>query len=233
MPLPPPPSPSPSHKSVTLADTSAGNGTSTTVTSTSTSTTTTTACPPPGAEYRLSLHVHRLRTDGRTDVDRLELVAVSDVGNLTSVFRKLLEKAFSGRLPDYMTSPAYYLFKPRDEFLEHEGRYGGQYTSTQFRLVAEVDGWETVVCVRGLQDFSEDSTSPLDDGKKMRIAVAQFDSEPVVLEDGTEMQVCVEGYSVSVEKAFLDEVSRMLAQDHTSFYEARFDQDFPVLLKDE
>lgn len=214
--MPPSHSHSHSHKSVTTTDTSI-------------------ARPPPGAEYRLSLHVHRLRTDGRTDVDRLELVAVSDVGNLTSVFRKLLEKAFSGRLPDFMTSPAYYLFKPRDEFLEHAGRYGGgQYTSTQFRLVAEVDGWETVVCVRGLQDFSEDSTtSPLDDGKKMRIAVAQFDSEPVVLEDGTEMQVCVEGYSVSVEKAFLDEVSRMLAQDHTSFYEARFDQDFPVLSTDE
>ena len=196
--------------------------------------------PPPSSGYHLSLHVHRLTADGRAVVDKMELVAVSDVGKLTGVFRKLLEKAFSGRLPEYMTSEAYYLFRPRDEFVSTtEARV----VATQFRLVVEVDGWETVVCVRGGRDdcnrgcdgcdgcdgfrHASDESSSM---KKMLIAMAQFDSEPVVMGDGvTEMTVCVEGYSVSVEKAFLDRVSQELLQDHARFYRERFESDFPAL----
>ncbi len=59
---------------------------------------------PPGSQYNLSLHIHRECSNGCKVVDRLELVAVSDVEKLPSVFRKLLEKAFSGHLPGYMTS---------------------------------------------------------------------------------------------------------------------------------
>jgi hypothetical protein len=181
---------------------------------------------PPGSQYNLSLHIHRECASGRKVVDRLELVAVSDVEKLPSVFRKLLEKAFSGRLPGYMTSSAYYLFKPRDEFLHSKD---DDYSSVQFRLVAEVDGWETVVCSRNLLEFSDDDVE--NQTQKMLIAMAQFDSSPVVLGGGAgELRVCVEGYSVSVDKAFLDRVSQELLQDHESFYKARYDSDFPALM---
>jgi len=185
---------------------------------------------PPGSQYKLSLHIHRETLEGRKVVDRLELVAVSDVGMLTTVFRKLLEKAFSGQLPDYMTSSEYYLFTPREEFLHHSGAH--VFVSTQFRLVVEVDGWETVIVVRDLEDFMDlgDGRSGSSD-RKMLIAMAQFDSDPVVLDDGvTEMQVSVEGYSVSVEKSFLDHACEMLLRDHESFYREQYNSDFPALL---
>lgn len=181
---------------------------------------------PPGSQYNLSLHIHRECANGRKVVDRIDLVAVSGVEKLPSVLRKLLEKAFSGHLPGYMTSSAYYLFKPRDEFLQSRDE---EYDSVQFRLVAEVDGWETVVCARNLQEFSEDDVE--NQKQKMLIAMAQFDSRPVVVGGGAgELRVCVEGYSVSVEKAFLDRVSQELLRDHESFYKARYDSDFPVLM---
>ena len=44
----------------------------------------------PGSEYTLSLHVHRTTCDGLIKVVRLDLMAVSSVTMLKSLFRKLL-----------------------------------------------------------------------------------------------------------------------------------------------
>jgi hypothetical protein len=165
----------------------------------------------PGSEYTVSLHVHRTTPDGKTKVVRLELMAVSDVCMLKSLFRRLLESAFPNQLPHYLTSDDYYLFTPKEEFVSLPQ---DPQSRTQFRLVASVDGWETVIAVR---DMGQD----VDPERKMMVTMAEFDSDPVTLDDGTtNMVVSVVAYpSVSIGKKFLDDMIQRLSQDHARFHD--------------
>lgn len=164
-----------------------------------------------GSQYSLCLHIHRMTRDGLTKVDRLELVGVQHVGMLRPMFQKLLKSAFPNELPPYLTSDEYYLFTPTEEFAPLPENI----VHTQFRLVAAVDGWETVVAVRDLNDFSV----PVEE-RKMMVTMAEFDSNPIALEDGTsKMVVSVVAYpSISIEKTFLDTVILHLSREHKQFY---------------
>lgn len=164
-----------------------------------------------GSEYRLRLHIHRMTREGLTKVERLELLAVQDVSMLQSMFQRLLKTAFPNELPFYLTSDEYYLFTPIEEFAPLPDNV----ISTQFRLVAEVDGWETVVAVRDLQDFSVPGEQ-----RKMMVTMAEFDSNPIALENGSsKMVVSLVAYpSISIEKKFLDQVVLDLSREHKQFY---------------
>ncbi len=164
-----------------------------------------------GSQYSLYLHIHRMTRGGLTNVHRLDLVAVQDVCMLQSMFQNLLNSAFPNGLPFYLTSDEYYLFTPR----EHFAPLPDDIISTQFRLVAAVDGWETVVAVRDLQDMSLPGQE-----RKMMVTMAEFDSNPIASEDGTSKTVVsVVSYpSISIEKEFLDTAIRNLSREHKQFY---------------
>lgn len=164
-----------------------------------------------GSQYSLCLHIHRMTRGGLTKVDRIDLVAIKDASMLQSMFQNLLNRAFPNGLPFYLTSDEYYLFTPTEQF----ATLPCDVVSTQFRLVAAVDGWETVVAVRDLQDFSLPGEE-----RKMMVTMAEFDSNPIASEDGTSKTVVslVSYPSISIEKKFLDAVILDLSREHKQFY---------------
>jgi len=161
---------------------------------------------PPGSQFTLSLHVHRTTSRGLTRVVRLNLTAVEGVNLLKNLFRKLLESAFPEQLPQYLTSDEYYLFTPEQEFVS----LPGDSIRTQFRLVAAVHGWETVIAVRELG-------RDVDPERRMLVTMAEFDSQPMSLPDGHDMVVSLVAYpSVSVRKSFLDSTVKQLEAAHAT-----------------
>ena len=167
----------------------------------------------PGSQYSLSLYVHRTTTRGTTKVVKLQLMVVPCVSMLKKLFRSLLETAFPDQLPQYLTSGEYYLFTPELEFVS----LPGDSVRTQFRLVASVNGWDTVIAVR---ELGRDA----DPERRMLVTMAEFDSQPVSLGDGNDMVVSLAAYpSVSVRKSFLDAAIKELEVTHSAIQTMDFD----------
>eukprot|EP00889_Picochlorum_renovo_P008371 jgi/Picre1/35401/NNA_002863.t1 len=156
--------------------------------------------------YLLSPHIES--QEQSSVVREQQRVPGSDVkcDNAEILFRKLLESAFPGHLPEYLTSDEYYLFTPKEDFIS----LPSEAARTEFRLVAKVDGWETVVAVRELGQI-------VDPERRMLVTMAEFDSDPVESEDGESMVVSVVAYpSVSVKKSFLDGMILDLHRAHAA-----------------
>ena len=143
--------------------------------------------------------------DGRTKVNRLPLEAVASVGDLRGLFRGLVTGAFgsSGEgLPDYLTSPAYYLLSPAEDFVT----LPGDFARTQFRLVATLaGGWEHTLVEREL------GRAP-DPARTLLVTVAEFECEPAPVGGGREVVLSLIAYpTVCVRRDFLDDAVARLA----------------------
>lgn len=149
----------------------------------------------PGSQFDLTLFVRSTSAEGVVRVARSRLTAIQDVDNLHGLFRHLICGGFPNGLPDYLVSDEYYKFVPSDDFVSLPGNA----VNTHFRLVASVDGWEVTVAER---DLNGDP----DPWRRLLVTVAEFESEPVTLSDGTRAAVCLVAYpTVSVQRAFLHE----------------------------
>jgi len=156
----------------------------------------------------ISLHVRRTSADGVTQVTRLPLNAISGVGELRGLFRRLIVSAFPDQLPDYLDSPEFYQFTPTQDFVSLPGEGGGR---TVFRLVAALKGWDG----RGLEVTlaERELGGQPDPERRLLVTMAEFDSEPVALEDGRELVVSLVAYpTVSVHRDFLNAAVKQLAQ---------------------
>ena len=139
---------------------------------------------------------------GAQSAKRLPLEAISNVSELRTFFRELICSAFSSTaLPEYLTSGEYYKFAPAEDF----SSFPGDCIDTKFKLVATLQGWEWNVAERELGGRP-------DPERRLLVTVAEFESEPVELEDGMEVIVTMVCYpTVSVQKSFLDEAIQRLA----------------------
>lgn len=155
----------------------------------------------PSADVSLSLHVRRTSAEGVTRVARLPLAAISGVDELQGLFKALVTGAFPGALPDYLTSPDYYQFAPVEDFVSLPGDAAAV---TRFRLVASFGGWDLTLAERSM------GADP-DPVRRLLVTMAEFDSEPVALEDGRQLIVSLVAYpTVSVHRQFLDGAMRQL-----------------------
>ena len=142
---------------------------------------------------------------GRQSAKRLPLHAISSISDLRGLFRSLMCGAFPlddpAAIPDYLSSDTYYKFSPAEEY----ATFPGDAIDTRFRLVAKVGGWEMGVAERVL------GQSP-DPERRLLVTVAEFESEPMELSDGTEVIVTMVTYpTVSVQKELLDGAVQTLA----------------------
>jgi hypothetical protein len=156
------------------------------------------------SDIQLSLDVFWTGAEsGTRSAKRLPLDAISGVSDLRGLFRNLICGAFPGgpaSLPDYLTSCQYYKFAPAADFAS----FPGDAINTRFRLVATFLGWEVNVAEREL------GGAP-DPERKLLVTVAEFETEPVELSDGTEVIATMVTYpTVSVQRDFLDEALQRL-----------------------
>jgi len=156
------------------------------------------------ADIKLSLDVFWTGAEsGVRSFKRLPLDAISGVSDLRGLFKNLISGAFPGgvsELPDYLTSSQYYKFAPAADFAS----FPGDAINTRFRLVATFLGWEVNVAERklgGIPDLE----------RKLLVTVAEFETEPVELSDGTEVIATMVTYpTVSVQRDFLNEALQRL-----------------------
>lgn len=164
--------------------------------------------PPPaqGLAVHMALDVCWTSAEtGRRSAKRLPLHAISSISDLQGLFRSLICGAFPAddpaSLPDYLVSENYYKFSPAEEY----ATFPGDAVDTRFRLVATVGGWEMGVAERVLGE------SP-DPERRLLVTVAEFESEPMELSDGTEVIVTMVTYpTVCVQKDLLDGAVQTLA----------------------
>lgn len=155
-------------------------------------------------DIKLSLDVFWTGAEsGIRSSKRLPLDAISGVSDLRGLFKNLITGAFPGglaTLPDYLTSSQYYKFAPATDFAS----FPGDAINTRFRLVATFLGWEVNVAERilgGVPDLE----------RKLLVTVAEFETEPVELSDGTEVIATMVTYpTVSVQRDFLNEALQRL-----------------------
>ncbi len=156
------------------------------------------------SDIQLSLDVFWTGAEsGTRSSKRLPLDAISGVSDLRGLFKHLICSAFPGgdaSLPDYLTSCQYYKFAPAADFAS----FPGDAINTRFRLVATFLGWEVNVAERELGGIP-------DPERKLLVTVAEFETEPVELSDGTEVIATMVTYpTVSVQRDFLDEALQRL-----------------------
>jgi hypothetical protein len=156
------------------------------------------------SDIQLSLDVFWTGAEsGTRSAKRLPLDAISGVSDLRGLFKNLICGAFPGgaaSLPDYLTSCQYYKFAPAADFAS----FPGDAINTRFRLVATFLGWEVNVAERELGGVP-------DPERKLLVTVAEFETEPVELSDGTEVIATMVTYpTVSVQRDFLDEALQRL-----------------------
>lgn len=164
--------------------------------------------PPPAEPLAVHMALDVCWTSaetGRRSSKRLPLHAISSIADLRGLFRSLMCGAFSAddpaALPDYLISENYYKFSPAEEY----ATFPGDAIDTRFRLVATVGGWEMGVAERVLGE------SP-DPERRLLVTVAEFESEPMELSDGTEVIVTMVTYpTVSVQRDLLDGAVQTLA----------------------
>lgn len=131
---------------------------------------------------------------------RLPLNAIASVSDLKGLFRSLICGAFPLGPPDYLTSGEYYKFAPAEEYAS----FPGDAIESQFRLMATYQGWEVAVAERALGGIP-------DPERRLLVTVAEFESEPMELSDGTEVVVTMVTYpTVSVQRDLLDVALRRL-----------------------
>lgn len=156
------------------------------------------------ADIKLSLDVFWTGAEsGIRSAKRLPLDAISGISDLRGLFKNLICGAFPGgvaSLPDYLTSSQYYKFAPAADFAS----FPGDAINTRFRLVATFLGWEVNIAERelgGVPDLE----------RKLLVTVAEFETEPVELPDGTEVIATMVTYpTVSIQRDFLNEALQRL-----------------------
>lgn len=150
----------------------------------------------PGSQFELSLLVQWTTSQGVVTGTRLPLAAIRGIDDLRTLFHRLICGAFPHNPPDYLLGNEYYKYAPAEDFV----KLPGDAVNTHFSLIAAINGLDVIIAERDL------GAEP-DPERRMFVTVAEFESEPIVLSDGTEAVLCLVAYpTISIRKVFLDEM---------------------------
>ncbi|RMZ53216.1 hypothetical protein APUTEX25_005205 [Auxenochlorella protothecoides] len=156
-------------------------------------------CPSLG-DWSLCLYIRWTTLCGDSKVTRLPLRLISSIEQLQGLFSRLIRHAYDGSdLPDFLTSPAFLMCTPLEEFVSVPSALG----STHFRLVLLAqDGWEYTVAERDL------SSHP-DPAADLMVTMAEFQSNALDLGDHEVVFNMVSYPTVCVQR---EVVERMIAR---------------------
>ncbi|GAB4822134.1 hypothetical protein N2152v2_009180 [Parachlorella kessleri] len=164
------------------------------------------ACQEGLCEYDVSLYIRWYSAEGASRVSRLPLDPIASVDDLKGLFRRLIQGAFPGALPDYLTSPDFYKFAPAEDFVSLPGR---DTQRTHFRLVVTLGGWEHGVVDRELS-FGGGGGGRDSAPRDLLVTMAEFESDTFEL-DGQECVMNLVSYpTICVRRDFLDAAVRNL-----------------------